>query len=63
MDRHFLMQTLSSTSLIRVFLVEDDIDFQQMLQHMIDNTPDMELLTIASIQKIKSGKRNDGLRR
>ena len=42
------MHILSSTSLIRVVLVEDDVDFQQILQHMIDDTPDMELLTVAS---------------
>lgn len=42
------MQTPSRNALIRVVLVEDDIDFQKMLRHMIDDTPDMELLTVAS---------------
>ena len=46
----FSMQTQipSSNSLIRVALVEDDVDFQQMLRCMVDDAPDMELLTVAS---------------
>lgn len=47
----FLMQTPSSSALIRVVLVEDDVDFQQMLQHMIDDAPDMELLTVANTRE------------
>jgi DNA-binding NarL/FixJ family response regulator len=42
------MQTPSSNALIRVVLVEDDVDFQKMLRHLIDDAPDMELLTVAS---------------
>lgn len=42
------MQTTSSNSAIRVVLVEDDVDFQQMLRHMMDGAPDMQLLTVAS---------------
>ena len=42
------MQIPSSNSVIRVVLVEDDVDFQQMLRNMIDDAPDMELLTVAS---------------
>lgn len=42
------MPTTSSKSLIRVVLVEDDVNFQQMLRHLIDEAPDMELLTVAS---------------
>lgn len=44
----FPMQTTSSKSLIRVVLVEDDVDLQQMLRHLIDDAPDMELLAVAS---------------
>ena len=42
------MQTSPSIPLIRVVLVEDDVDFQQMLRHMIDGAPDMELLRVTS---------------
>ncbi|MYM28301.1 response regulator [Duganella sp. CY15W] len=42
------MQTNASDSLIRVVLVEDDVNFQRMLRHMIDDAPDMTLLTVAS---------------
>lgn len=42
------MQTPFSSPLIRVVLVEDEVEFQQMLRHMIDGAPDMALLAIAS---------------
>ncbi len=42
------MQTTSSSALIRVVLVEDDVNFQQMLRQLIDGAPDMQLLTVAS---------------
>lgn len=42
------MSISSSSGLIRVVLIEDDVDFQQMLRHMIDDAPDMELLRVAS---------------
>lgn len=42
------MPTSISSALIRVVLVEDDVDFQQTLRHMIDAAPDMQLLTVAS---------------
>lgn len=42
------MQTPPSNSRIRVVLVEDDVDFQQMLRQMINDAPDMELLMVAS---------------
>ena len=42
------MQTTSSNPPIRVVLVEDEDEFQQMLRHMIDDAPDMALLAVAS---------------
>ncbi|MBV7537517.1 response regulator transcription factor [Duganella sp. sic0402] len=45
------MQTPVTNPLIRVVLVEDDVDFQQMLRQMIDDAPDMELLTVASTRE------------
>ena len=42
------MQTTSSNPPIRVVLVEDEVEFQQMLRHMIDDAPDMALLAVAS---------------
>jgi DNA-binding NarL/FixJ family response regulator len=42
------MQTPTSNSHIRVVLVEDDLQFQQMLRGLIDDAPDMELLMTAS---------------
>lgn len=42
------MPTTTSSPLIRVVLVEDEVEFQQMLRHMIDDAPDMALLTVAS---------------
>ena len=42
------MPTMSSSPPIRVVLVEDEVDFQQMLRHMIDDVPDMVLLAVAS---------------
>ncbi|HWW70801.1 MAG TPA: response regulator transcription factor [Duganella sp.] len=42
------MQTPSTSPLIRVVLVEDEVEFQQMLRHMIDDAPDMALLAVAS---------------
>jgi DNA-binding NarL/FixJ family response regulator len=42
------MPTTTASPLIRVVLVEDEVEFQQMLRHMIDEAPDMALLTIAS---------------
>ena len=42
------MQTPSSRPLIRVVLVEDEVEFQQVLRHMIGDAPDMELLAVAS---------------
>lgn len=42
------MQTNTNRSLIRVALVEDDVDFQQALRETIENEPDMLLLSVAS---------------
>ena len=42
------MPTMSSSPPIRVVLVEDEVDFQQMLRHMLDDVPDMVLLAVAS---------------
>ncbi|MRW94687.1 response regulator [Duganella sp. FT80W] len=45
------MQTSTANPLIRVVLVEDDVDFQQTLKQMIAAAPDMELLTVASTRE------------
>lgn len=45
------MQTPAANPLIRVVLVEDDVDFQQMLRQRIADAPDMALLTVASTRK------------
>ena len=42
------MQANSSPSLIRVALVEDDVNFQQALRDTIEIAPDMTLLSVAS---------------
>ncbi|MES2880356.1 MAG: response regulator transcription factor [Pseudomonadota bacterium] len=42
------MQASSPTPLIRVALVEDDVNFQQALRDAIENAPDMALLFVAS---------------
>ncbi len=41
------MQASPTLSLIRVALVEDDVDFQQALQHTIENATDMVLRSVA----------------
>ena len=42
------MQTTNNSSPIRVALVEDDIDFQQVLRNNINNASDMMLVSVAS---------------
>lgn len=42
------MQPPSSSPLLRVVLVEDDVECQHMLRHMIDEASDMELVLVAS---------------
>jgi len=42
------MQASSNRSLIRVALVEDDVNFQQALRETIEKAPDMALLSVAS---------------
>ncbi len=42
------MQTTTNISLIRVAIVEDDVDFQQTLRETIGNAPDMLLVSVAS---------------
>jgi len=42
------MQAPSSSSPIRVVLIEDDVNFQQALQEIMQNAPDMQLLSVAS---------------
>ncbi|WBS05788.1 response regulator transcription factor [Pseudoduganella sp. SL102] len=42
------MHTTSSNGVIQVVLVEDDVNFQHMVRHMIDGAPDMTLLAVAS---------------
>jgi DNA-binding NarL/FixJ family response regulator len=46
------MQTTKHSPLIRVALVEDDVDFQQALKDTIGNAPDMELVSVASTRAI-----------
>lgn len=46
------MQTTTHSSLIRVVLVEDDVDFQQALRETIGNAPDMELVSVASTRAL-----------
>ncbi len=49
-DLHKLpfMQANPDSPLIRVVLVEDDVNFQQALRETIENAPDMVLLSVAS---------------
>lgn len=42
------MQASPSPSLIRIALVEDDVNFQQALRDAINSASDMALLTVAS---------------
>jgi DNA-binding NarL/FixJ family response regulator len=42
------MQTTTNISLIRVAVVEDDVNFQQALRDTIGNAPDMLLVSVAS---------------